>query len=532
MTTMTPSPRPTSEPTLDLDGLDLAAIRAGALAGRRVAVLGFARSGIALARFFVDAGAVVTIYDGRPASELDDAVRSLEGRPVRLLAGPAVDPADAWRGCRARGDVAVGHARLSRRPSRASGPRSSRCGPPAGRRPQRAGDRVRTRSRPAALPGADDRDHRHEGQDHDVGAQPRAAGGRPDPSGDPRRQHRAPARRTPAGAPADDRVVIELSELQLPTLSRGTSVAVFTNVTSDHLDRHGHARGLPGGEAPVRRDGRSGRGARRQPRRPGDGRLRGPRRTADGGLPAGPTDARRPRHASMAGSSPTVSSAWPWPAVDRAGRARRRWPDPARRRAAHPRPAQRLERARGGRRGAAVRDPADAIRAAAGAFGGVEHRLETVGVVDGVRFVNDSQGTQPDAVIAALRAFDPPIVLIAGGRDKGIDLTDLGPVVAERVAAAVLIGESGPDSTAGSGRRAGPHRAGRDARGGRPPGGRDRRGARTPARRASRRTGHRADRPAQPGGGQLRHVRGLRGAWPRVQGARAAGRRVAEEGSR
>ena len=42
--------------------------------------------------------------------------------------------------------------------------------------------------------------------------------------------------------------------------------------------------------------------------------------------------------------------------------------------------------------------------------------------IDGVRFVNDSQGTQPDAVIAALRAFDPPIVLIAGGRDKGVDL--------------------------------------------------------------------------------------------------------------
>ena len=65
--------------------------------------------------------------------------------------------------------------------------------------------------------------------------------------------------------------------------------------------------------------------------------------------------------------------------------------------------------------------------------------------MDGVRFVNDSQGTQPDAVIAALRAFEPPVVLIAGGRDKGVDLAELGPVVAERAVAAVLIGESGPD---------------------------------------------------------------------------------------
>ena len=86
----------------------------------------------------------------------------------------------------------------------------------------------------------------------------------------------------------------------------------------------------------------------------------------------------------------------------------------------------------------------EAIRSAAAAFTGVEHRLEPAGVIDGVRFINDSQGTQPDAVVAALRAFEPPIVLIAGGRDKGIDLTALAPVVAERAVAAVLIGESGP----------------------------------------------------------------------------------------
>lgn len=86
----------------------------------------------------------------------------------------------------------------------------------------------------------------------------------------------------------------------------------------------------------------------------------------------------------------------------------------------------------------------DAIREAAANFTGVEHRLESVALIDGVRFVNDSQGTQPDAVIAALRAFQAPVVLIAGGRDKGVDLTALPPVVAERAVAAVVIGESGP----------------------------------------------------------------------------------------
>jgi UDP-N-acetylmuramoylalanine--D-glutamate ligase len=64
--------------------------------------------------------------------------------------------------------------------------------------------------------------------------------------------------------------------------------------------------------------------------------------------------------------------------------------------------------------------------------------------VEGVQFINDSQGTQPDAVIAALRAFEPPIVLIAGGRDKGVDLEELVGVAAERASGAVMIGESGP----------------------------------------------------------------------------------------
>ena len=86
----------------------------------------------------------------------------------------------------------------------------------------------------------------------------------------------------------------------------------------------------------------------------------------------------------------------------------------------------------------------DAIRRAAAGFTGVEHRLQPVGLVDGVRFVNDSQGTQPDAVIAALRAFEPPVVLIAGGRDKGVDLRELAAVAGETATAAVLIGESGP----------------------------------------------------------------------------------------
>ncbi|MBI3749753.1 MAG: UDP-N-acetylmuramoyl-L-alanine--D-glutamate ligase, partial [Chloroflexi bacterium] len=72
------------------------------------------------------------------------------------------------------------------------------------------------------------------------------------------------------------------------------------------------------------------------------------------------------------------------------------------------------------------------------------HRLEPVATVDGVAFVNDSKATNTASLEVALASFERPVVLIAGGRDKGIDLGALSPVVAERAVAAVLIGESGP----------------------------------------------------------------------------------------
>ena len=80
----------------------------------------------------------------------------------------------------------------------------------------------------------------------------------------------------------------------------------------------------------------------------------------------------------------------------------------------------------------------DAIRG----FGGVPHRLETIAVRDGVRWVNDSQATIPVAAIAALEAFDAPIVLIAGGRGKNLDMTDLAREVAARAEYVLLIGEA------------------------------------------------------------------------------------------
>jgi UDP-N-acetylmuramoylalanine--D-glutamate ligase len=76
-------------------------------------------------------------------------------------------------------------------------------------------------------------------------------------------------------------------------------------------------------------------------------------------------------------------------------------------------------------------------------FGGVPHRLERVATRNDVAWVNDSQATIPMAAIAALDAFAPaPVVLIAGGKDKGLDYAALADAIAGHCRAAVLIGET------------------------------------------------------------------------------------------
>jgi UDP-N-acetylmuramoylalanine--D-glutamate ligase len=75
-------------------------------------------------------------------------------------------------------------------------------------------------------------------------------------------------------------------------------------------------------------------------------------------------------------------------------------------------------------------------------FTGVAHRLEFVAEIEGVRYVNDSKGTNPDASIKALQAYKEPVILIAGGRNKGSDFTALARLIKEKVRAVVLLGES------------------------------------------------------------------------------------------
>lgn len=69
------------------------------------------------------------------------------------------------------------------------------------------------------------------------------------------------------------------------------------------------------------------------------------------------------------------------------------------------------------------------------------HRCEKVAVIDGITFLNDSKATNIDALEKALLAMSSPVVLLAGGKDKGLDFTGLRPLLREKVKAAVLIGQ-------------------------------------------------------------------------------------------
>jgi UDP-N-acetylmuramoylalanine--D-glutamate ligase len=88
--------------------------------------------------------------------------------------------------------------------------------------------------------------------------------------------------------------------------------------------------------------------------------------------------------------------------------------------------------------------PLDAIRRVLATFPGLEHALEIVRERRGVRFVNDSKGTNVDATLKALESIDQPIWLIAGGRDKGGDFSRLAQAISRGVTHVILIGEAAP----------------------------------------------------------------------------------------
>jgi UDP-N-acetylmuramoylalanine--D-glutamate ligase len=83
-----------------------------------------------------------------------------------------------------------------------------------------------------------------------------------------------------------------------------------------------------------------------------------------------------------------------------------------------------------------------AIEAVLNRFEGLEHRLEFVRQIKGVRFYNDSKGTNVGSVVKSLQSFSEPVILIAGGKDKNGDLRPLRELIQSRVKQLILIGEA------------------------------------------------------------------------------------------
>ena len=418
-------------PPIALERLDLDSFR-----DRPVAVLGLARSGVALCRFLADRGARVTAYDARSTAELGAQIEALGRRPVRLLLGPEVDPAAALAG---QSMICTSPSISSHFPTTEPRLRTALARiEAAGNVPVVSEIDLFLRLCPALTVGVTGT--KGKTTTSSLTAAVLAADEAPVLLGG---NIGVPLVERLPELTGSDRVVLELSELQLPTLSRGTLVAVYTHVTSDHLDRHGT---LAAYRAVKRRLAEL---------LPGAGRL--------------VLNAEDPVSAQFAGASAAAVVRYRRGEPDQGGvGVRDGWLV-----------ADGVERLAAVGGGSAATGPAgrllpldeipllgehnvsnvlaavavgllfgvapEAIRTAVAGFGGVEHRLEPVATIGGITFVNNSMGTQPDAVIAALRSFAPPIVLIAGGQTKNLDLTELSAEVARRAAAVVLMGETAAD---------------------------------------------------------------------------------------
>jgi len=223
----------------------------------------------------------------------------------------------------------------------------------------------------------------------------------------------------------DDRVVLELSSFQLEVMTTGAAIAAVLNVTPNHLDRHGT---LEAYAAAKRRLLENQRGAEALAVLGHD----------DPGSRAF-AEAARGKIAWFSGEVEVEQGAWlkgdalVWQGhtIVTTGELKLR--------GAHNVLNVLAACAISGAAGA---EP-PAMRAIATTFTGVAHRLQQVREHRGVRWVNDSIATAPERAMAGVRAFDEPVILLAGGRDKKLPWDTWAALVRERVRHVVAFGEAG-----------------------------------------------------------------------------------------
>jgi len=380
------------------------------LAGKTVVVVGLARSGIAAAEFLAGRGARVVATDGKPEGELAQEAVSLRDKGMRLEAGGhrketfrqadlvVVSPGVPWNApeleaARAAGVPVIGELELGYRFLK-------------GTVVAVTGSKGKSTTTAA------------------IGAMLREAGGDVRVGGN----IGTAVTGLVEGSTEATTFVLEVSSFQLEAADTfHPKVAVFLNLSADHLDRHGSFEEYARAKARIF--------ARQQE---GDWAVVN---ADDPGVRALADEARSRRllfsEAVLAGDG----------AFFAAGQARLRRGgaeetlfrrDEVRLPGSHL-ATDLLAAATAARLAGA---PAHAIARAVRAFRGVEHVLEHVADVGGVAFFNDSKATNVDAARKSLESFDTPLVVIVGGRYKGGDFADLLPALAARGRAVMAIGET------------------------------------------------------------------------------------------
>jgi UDP-N-acetylmuramoylalanine--D-glutamate ligase len=378
------------------------------LRGKSVLIVGFERTGEALARFLVDRGARVRVTDKKPAAAFGARLRPFEERGVAFELGghrsetflgadlivpsPGVPPLAEIRAAREKGVPVLSEIELAYLflRGRIVGITGSN------------GKSTTTTLTHALL--------------KDAGLRSRLAGniGTPlisfvDKSRD------------------DDVYVTEISSFQLEYTERFTpAVAAFLNVSQNHIDWHGSfERYVAAKKKLILRLGPEGRAVLNRD----DARVWALAAEAKAAVYGFSRKRRLARGAFLA-------DGW---VVVRDGRPERVLPAS---RIALP-GAHNLENVLAAAMiGRLLGVPPASMRRTVLAFRGLEHRLEDVLSLRGVRFVNDSKATTVDATLKAMASFDRPIVLVLGGRGKGGDFSPLRSEVRKRVRAAVLVGEA------------------------------------------------------------------------------------------
>jgi UDP-N-acetylmuramoylalanine--D-glutamate ligase len=378
------------------------------LRGRRATLLGLARTNLALARFLARAGALVTITDLKSADQLEPQLAQLAGLPIHFRLGRH-DREDFTRAdvVFVTPGVPRTHELVALAAERGV-PISSEiellfelCPVPIAAITGSAGKTTTTILVGEMLRRA---------------GWPTFVGGNIGTPLIDRLDELTP----------DARVVLELSSFQLEHMRRSPQVGAILNVTPNHLDRHpsfGHYR-----DAKANLIAYQGRDD-----------------LAVLGLddPVAPTLAGRGagRKVFFSLEQPVAEGACLvrdelWLALgDLESKVCRR--DEVRLRGDHNALNLLAAATVAGARGATI----EAIRSVATSFDGVEHRIEPVATLAGASWYNDSKATSPAETLAALRSFEEPIVLLAGGRSKRAPLDEMAAEIVKRVRALVVFGE-------------------------------------------------------------------------------------------